>query len=106
TRFDRVAARGQEVLARLFGSRFGPAARILVPVAFLAAVYFPLRSALQAVTWQIQRRAEVASILGELVPDAVQQSVLVEKGRVEVRLLVVEDEVDPVAMEARLSTAI
>src|SRR5690606_6080022 len=81
TRFDRVAARGQEVLARLFGSRFGPAARILVPVAFLAAVYFPLRSALPAVTWPIQRR-------------------------VEVRLLVVEDEVDPVAMEARLSTAI
>lgn len=106
TRFDRIAASGQDTLKRIFASRYGGIMRVAVPVAFLAAVYFPLTSALEEVTWQVQRHAAVRQILGELVPDAVQQVVRIERGRVELRLLVVTDSVGPVDLERRLSTAI
>lgn len=106
TRFDRIAAKGQEILKRIFASPYGPLMRIAVPVAFLAAVYFPLSSALEEVTWQVQRRAAVTRILQELVPDAVQQVVRIERGSVELRLLVVSDSAGPVDLERRLSTAI
>ncbi|MBA2293113.1 MAG: DUF389 domain-containing protein [Gemmatimonadales bacterium] len=106
TRFDRIAARGQGMLHRIFQSRFGPLMRIAVPVAFFAAVYFPLTSALEEVSWQVQRSAAVRQILAELVPNAVQQVVRIERGRVELRLLVVSDSIGPVDVERRLSTAI
>ncbi|MEO5826671.1 MAG: DUF389 domain-containing protein [Gemmatimonadales bacterium] len=106
TRFDRIAARGQGALHRVFQSRFGPLMRIAVPLAFLSAVYVPLTSALEEVSWQVQRNAEVRQILSELVPDAVQQVVRIERGSVELRLLVVSDEAGPVDLERRLSTAI
>lgn len=106
TRFDRVAARSQEVLQGVFGSRYGPAMRILVPLAFLAAVYFPLSSALEEVTWQVQKRTRVTAIINEMVPAAVQQKLRVENRAVEVQIVVVGDSLDPVALESRLATSI
>jgi len=106
TRFDRLAAKGQDLLQLMFGSRYGAAMRILVPLTFLAAVYFPLRSALEEVTWQVQRRAQVSAIINEMVPSAVQQTLRVEQGAVEVQIVVVDDELDPVALEGRLATSI
>ncbi len=106
TRFDRVAARGQELLQGMFGSRYGPAMRILVPLAFLAAVYLPLRSALAEVTWQVQKRTQVTAIINALVPSAVQQKLRVEQGAVEVQIVVVGDSLDPVALESQLATSI
>ncbi len=106
TRFDRIAASGQGTLKRAFSSRYGGLMRIAVPMAFLAAVFFPLTSALEEVTWQVQRSTAVRQILAELVPDAVQQVVRIERGSVELRLLVVSDDVSPVDLERRLSTAI
>ncbi|HET9065298.1 MAG TPA: DUF389 domain-containing protein [Gemmatimonadales bacterium] len=106
TRFDRLAARGQALLQMVFGSRYGAAMRILVPLAFLAAVYLPLSSALEEVTWQVQRRTQVTAIINAMVPSAVQQKLRVEQGAVEVQLVVVDDSLDPVALEHRLATSI
>lgn len=106
TRFDRVAARGQELLQGVFGSRYGPAMRVLVPLAFLAAVYSPLSSALEEVTWQVQKRTQVTAIINEMVPSAVQQKLRIENRAVEVQIVVVDDALDPVVLEGRLATAI
>ncbi len=106
TRFDRIAERGQALLKRVFATRYAALTRVLVPVVFLAAVYVPLSSALQEVTWQVQRRAAVTRILQNLAPNAVQQVLRVEQGSVELRLLVVTDDVGPVDLERRLTTAI
>lgn len=106
TRFDRVAERGQAFLKSMFGSRYGAALRLLVPLAFLAAVYLPLSSALEEVTWQVQRRTKVTAIINEMIPSAVQQKLRVEQGVIEVQIVVVDDNLDPVALEGRLATAI
>ncbi len=106
TRVDRAAARAEAGLRRAFGSRYGWVARLLVPGLFLAAVYFPLTSALDQVTKQVRDRAAVQRILETEVPDAVEQSVTVERDAVSVRLLIIGDGGQASAIEQRLATRI
>ncbi|HEY9227663.1 MAG TPA: DUF389 domain-containing protein, partial [Gemmatimonadaceae bacterium] len=55
-RADRIAARAHARLRDLFGSRYGLAMRLAIPGLFLAAVYIPLRQALDEVTWEVRTR--------------------------------------------------
>ncbi len=104
TRLDRVAGRAEATLKRAFGSRYGFAARIMVPLLILLAVYFPLRSALDRVTWEVGARSAVQRILAKEVPGAVQQTITVEPDAITVRVVVVGDAGDAVALERQLET--
>lgn len=106
TRVDRAAARAEAVLKRAFGSTYGWAMRLLVPGLFLAAVYFPLRSALDQVTKQVRDRAAVQRVLADEVPDAVEQSVAIERDAISVRLLIIGDGGQASALEQRIETRI
>lgn len=106
TRIDRIAGRAELVLERVFGSRYGMAARVLVPLVFLMAVYFPLRTALDRVTWEVSARSAVQRILSAEVPGAVQRSVSVERETIVVRLIVVGEAGEAAALEQRLATAL
>lgn len=104
TRIDRIAGRAETVLKRVFGSRYGMVARLLVPLVFLLMVYFPLRTALDRVTWEVSARAAVQRILAAEVPGAVQRNVSIDREAIRVRLIVVGDAAEAVALEQRLAT--
>lgn len=106
TRVDRAAARAEAALKRAFGSRLGWAMRLLVPGVFLAAVYIPLRSALDQVTKHVRDSAAVQRILAAEVPEAVEQSVTIDRDAVSVRLLIIGDGAQASALEQRLETRI
>jgi uncharacterized hydrophobic protein (TIGR00271 family) len=86
---DVLAARGQATLQRLFGSRYGMAMRLLVPVLFLGAVYVPLRRALNEVTWEVRARDAIRRIVSSEAPHAVQSSITVERHTIGLHLVVV-----------------
>jgi hypothetical protein len=77
---------------------------LLVPLLFLVAVYFPLRSALNRVKWEVDARAAVQRILSRDVPGAVQQSVTIDQRAVGVHLVVVGDAGEALTLEHRLET--
>ncbi len=104
TWIDRVAGGAETILERIFGSRYGMAARVMVPLLFLVAVYFPLRTALDRVTWEVSARAAVQRILNEEVPGAVQRTVSIDPDAIVVRLVVVGEAAEAVALEQRLAT--
>lgn len=106
TRTDQLAGRVQQWVTTAFGSRYGFGMRLVVPVLFLASVYFPLRSALDEVAWQVRTRTSVARILEGEATSAVQRTVTVERGAVAVQLLQVGDAEGAEALERRLETAI
>jgi uncharacterized hydrophobic protein (TIGR00271 family) len=99
TRADVLAARGQVALERLFGSRYGMAMRLLIPTLFLAAVYVPLRSALNEVTWEVRARDAIRRIVSTEAPRAVQSSIVVERHSIALHLLVVASTQQASAME-------
>lgn len=104
TRIDRLAGRAETFLEGVFGSRYGMAARLMVPLLFLLAVYFPLRTALDRVTWEVSARAAVQRILSDEVPGAVQRSVNIDRDAITVRLVVIGDAAAAVELEQRLAT--
>ncbi len=106
TRTDQLAGRMEAWVKRGFGSRYGLWMRLLVPALFLAAVYLPLRSALDEVAWQVRTRSAVQRILDAQAPGAVQRTVSVERGAVAVRLLLVGDQGSAVVLERAIETAI
>jgi uncharacterized hydrophobic protein (TIGR00271 family) len=89
TRADLLAARAQATLERAFGSRYGLAMRLLIPVLFLAAVYLPLGRALIEVTWEVRARDAIRRILSAEAPRAVQSSISVERHTIALHLLLV-----------------
>jgi uncharacterized hydrophobic protein (TIGR00271 family) len=89
TRTDVLAARGQATLQRLFGSRYGMVMRLLIPIVFLAAVYVPLRRALDEVTWEVRARDAIRRAVSAETPSAVQTSISVERHAIALRLLIV-----------------
>ncbi|MGH7294278.1 MAG: DUF389 domain-containing protein, partial [Polyangiaceae bacterium] len=101
---DRIAA----WLHGFLGARYGPALRLLMPVALVAAVFFPLRRALDEVAWKTRVRTEVERVLAELPPAqaAVQSSVVVANGSVSLRLVVVGSPHDASALGTALQTQI
>ena len=106
TRTDQLAGRVQQWVTTAFGSRYGLGMRLVVPLLFLASVYFPLRKALDEVAWQVRTRTAVARILETEATSSVQQKVAVERGAVAVQLLQVGDAEGAETLERRLETAI
>jgi hypothetical protein len=89
-------------LAKLFASRSGPWLRLLMPLILLAAVYVPLRQALDEVVWQIRSRKEVHSVLDLLPHRLVQSRVVVERGRIELSLVLLGSSADAATTRARV----
>lgn len=94
----RLAAR----LATLFESRWGPVMRFLMPFTLLAAVYLPLRQALDEVAWQVRVRTAVQAVLQRQPVRMVQTRVLVERRTVKVGLVILGKATDAERVRARI----
>ncbi|HJS42252.1 MAG TPA: DUF389 domain-containing protein [Gemmatimonadales bacterium] len=105
-RVERLAQRAHRYLARVLGSRYGLATRLLVPGLFLAAVYVPLSRALDDVTWQVKVRDEIRRILARESSRAMQSALVVERRNVSLRLWMVGTRDDAQQLERRLETRI
>ncbi|WP_437746722.1 DUF389 domain-containing protein [Sorangium sp. So ce302] len=80
----RRVARALQVFFEL---RHGWILRVLMPLALLGAVYFPLREALARVSWQVRVRTAIVRMLDALPQSAVRSNVSVDHGSVVVRLV-------------------
>ncbi len=90
-------------LSSLFESRIlGPLMRFLMPFALLAAVYVPLRHALDEVAWQVRVRAAVRESIAREPLRVVQSRVRVERRQVEVVMVVLGKTEDAERSRARL----
>lgn len=98
-KFARALARR---LSRLFESRWGPVLRFLMPFALLAAVYVPLRSALDEVAWQVRVRAAVRETIAREPMRVVQSRVRVERHEVDVVVVVLGKAADAERIRATL----
>jgi uncharacterized hydrophobic protein (TIGR00271 family) len=101
-----VTAAMARSLADLFESKAGPALRFLMPFALLAAVYLPLRTALDEVAWQVRVRAAVQSAIARENREVVQTHLRVERNEVEVRLVLLGTTEQAEASSARLDEEI
>ncbi len=81
----RIAAR----IRAVFGTRYGPLLRFLMPLLLIAAVYVPLRQALRKVAWQVEVSTEIETVLAEVAPagNFVRNAVSVERDQVIIRLV-------------------
>lgn len=93
-------------LARIFASRSGPWLRLSMPFALLAAVYLPLERALDEVVWQIRARKDVQAILSELPHRLVQSHVRVERGKIELSLMLLGSIADARTVRSRVAAAV
>jgi len=93
-------------LSRVFESRWGPSLRFLMPFALLAAVYLPLRRALNEVAWEVRARAAVRASIAHVRSQVVQSRVHVERHEIEVVLVLLGKTEDADATRARLNTEI
>lgn len=82
------------LLANLFVSRGGPWFRVLMPLVLLIAVYVPLRQGLDEVGWQIRARAAVSELVAEVPAQVVQSRAHVERGQVDISLVVLGSTAD------------
>jgi uncharacterized hydrophobic protein (TIGR00271 family) len=91
-------------LRRVFGHRYGPLLRVLLPLSLVAAVYIPLSRALSAVAWDVRVRGQVRSILDLEIPRerAVQNTLLVKQGQISLRVVLVAKPARARELEARL----
>ncbi|WP_437800079.1 DUF389 domain-containing protein [Sorangium sp. So ce693] len=80
----RRVARALQVFFEL---RHGWIFRVLMPLALLGAVFFPLREALARVSWQVRVRTAIVRMLDALPQSTVRSSVSVDHGSVAVRLV-------------------
>jgi uncharacterized hydrophobic protein (TIGR00271 family) len=88
-------------LARAFSSR-GAWLRFVMPFLMLAAVYVPLRKGLDEVAWQIRIRQAVQAALADVPSRIVHSKVFVERGQVEVALVILGGTGDADAARALL----
>jgi uncharacterized hydrophobic protein (TIGR00271 family) len=97
---DRLAAR----FHRFLGAKYGPVLRLGMPVVLVAAVFVPLRRALNEVAWKTRVRTEVDHVLSETpaAHHAVQSSIAVANGAIAIRLLIVGGPSDSSRLEANL----
>jgi len=89
-------------LAGLFESKAGPALRFFMPLVFLAAVYAPLRRALDEVAWEVRVRAAVQQVLGRQQYEIVQSRVRVERHEADVLVVLIGTAEDAEAQRAEL----
>jgi uncharacterized membrane protein len=93
-------------LARIFASRGGPALRFLMPVVLLAAVYVPLRRALNEVAWEVRVRGAVQQSIARETHHVVDSRVHVGRHEVDVALVILGMTSDAEAARARLESEI
>ena len=74
--------------AQLFSTRGGSVFRFMMPLVLLAAVYVPLRRALDEVAWEVRVRAAVRGSLAREPLRIVQSKVRVERHAVEVVVVI------------------
>lgn len=93
-------------LARLFESKAGPALRFFMPFALLAAVYVPLRQALDEVAWEVKVRRAVAEALAQEPGRVVQSKAQVGRHRVELVVVLLGKTHDAALTRERLARRI
>jgi uncharacterized hydrophobic protein (TIGR00271 family) len=93
-------------LAGLFESKAGPLLRFLMPLLLLAAVYVPLRRALDEVAWQVRARAAVQAAMDREPYKIVENRVRVERHEVDLLVVLLGKASDADAVHTRLKTAI
>lgn len=89
-RVDRISGRVTNWLRSAFKSQYGLAARLIIPVATLAAVYFPLKQALVEVTWEVHARDAVQHILESTTKGALQKNLLIDRHTITLSVIVVD----------------
>jgi uncharacterized hydrophobic protein (TIGR00271 family) len=87
-RTTHLARRAHETLRHAFGSQYGLAMRLLVPVVFIMVIYVPLSRALDDVARQVRVREAVRRALAS-TPAAFQTELVIERNTVALRLLTV-----------------
>lgn len=93
-------------LAALFGSRSGPWLRFLMPFVLLAAVYVPLRKALNEVAWEVRVRAAAQQSISSLKQPIVQSRVKVDRHRVDIAVVLLGKSSDADAARGKLEADI
>jgi uncharacterized hydrophobic protein (TIGR00271 family) len=101
-----VTAAISRQLAGLFESTAGPALRFLMPLVLLAAVYVPLRRALDEVAWQVRVRAAVQDALDRQSHRIVQSRARVERHEVDVLVVLLGKTADAEAVRFELHAEI
>lgn len=99
----RRLARG---LRFVFGMKYGPLLRVLMPMVLLAFVAVPLGEALAHVTWQVRVRAAIQRILGTLPENTVRSTFMMERDEISVRLFTLGRAEDASKLEKDLATRI
>lgn len=103
---DRLASRTHELLRDAFGSRYGMAMRLAVPLGFLALVAIPLSRALDEVASEVRIRDAVRGTVGASGLRSLQTTLAVERQNVSLRLLVVGTPELATALQAALERRI
>jgi hypothetical protein len=85
----QLAERAHVALQRAFGSQYGLATRLLIPLIFLLLVYVPLSRALDDVARQVRVRDAVRRVLAAESPQAVQTAFVIDGDTALLRLLLV-----------------
>lgn len=98
----RWAGNSHRVLGEVFGSRYGLAMRLLIPAVFLAAVFVPLRRALDEVSWEVRARDAVRRIVQEETPHAIQTAVVADRHALSLRLFTVGSATSAADVERRI----
>lgn len=106
TRTDRAAERAQRALRTAFGSRYGIAMRLFLPVVVLASVAVPLKRALDEVAWEVRVRDGIRRIVESEGTRAVQSALTVERHTVSLRLMVIGSPQLAAQLQQRMSSRI
>jgi uncharacterized hydrophobic protein (TIGR00271 family) len=90
-------------LSRVFESRLGPALRFFMPFILLAAVYVPLRRALDEVAWEVRARSAVREALAQEPLRVVDSRSQVARHSVDLVVVILGKATDAEAARLRLS---
>ena len=101
-----LAAAVARWLDKVFSSSYGLVLRVVMPALLVVAVYFPLRTSLDEVTWEVRVHAAIEEMLAKIPEESVQAFVEVSHHHVDVRLILVGREEDSETLQADLSTRI
>ncbi len=98
----RVVSRVAGRLARFYASRWGGWTRVALPLALVGAVYVPLRSALDEVSWQVQVRRSADAVLDGLEVEIVSSRIRVERHSIDAALVIIGERKDAARIEREL----
>ncbi|HVU05512.1 MAG TPA: DUF389 domain-containing protein [Polyangiaceae bacterium] len=93
-------------LSRQFESRWGPVLRFLMPFVLLAAVYVPLRRALDEVAWQVRVRSAIREAIAREQSHVIENRVRVEHHEVEVVVVLLGSTEDANTTRTRMDATI